>query len=176
MNYRLISHRGNLNGPDESRENNPLYVAAAIDAGFKCEVDLWVIESSLPRVEEDEKFMLFLGHDKPQYRITEELLLDFGPFLFVHCKNADALLYCKRNPEWIPEFFWHQTDQYTMTSLGTVWSYPTAMWLPFPEMQVIACPEMINTKDMILTQMEYLPSIAICTDYPQWYADKLAKA
>ena len=35
----LISHRGNINGPNIDKENKPSYISAAIDKGYDCEVD-----------------------------------------------------------------------------------------------------------------------------------------
>ena len=107
---RFISHRGNLNGPRPELENQPDYVERAIAAEFDVEVDLWVNESGI-----------FLGHDCPQYQVPKEWLSDRKNQLWVHCKNAEALsfaitydLHC----------FFHNTDDYTVTSKGYVWSYP----------------------------------------------------
>ena len=41
----LISHRGNLNGPDPSKENKPSYITNAIRTGFQVEVDFWFIDN-----------------------------------------------------------------------------------------------------------------------------------
>ena len=48
----LISHRGNLNGIQKDKENEPEYIISAIDKGFDVEVDVRF---------ENNKF--FLGHD-----------------------------------------------------------------------------------------------------------------
>jgi len=37
----LISHRGNIDGKQEGKENKPSYIAEAINRGFDCEVDIW---------------------------------------------------------------------------------------------------------------------------------------
>jgi hypothetical protein len=36
----LISHRGNLKGPDSTLENSPSYIQKALDLGFSVEIDL----------------------------------------------------------------------------------------------------------------------------------------
>ena len=59
----LISHRGNIDGKKEDKENKPSYIAEAINRGFNCEVDFWFI---------DGKFVL--GHDEPQYEISIEFM------------------------------------------------------------------------------------------------------
>ena len=43
---RLISHRGNVDGKYPQYENLPEYVDKAIDLGYDCEVDLWVLSSA----------------------------------------------------------------------------------------------------------------------------------
>jgi hypothetical protein len=36
----LISHRGNINGIQKSKENDPNYINKAIESGFDVEVDV----------------------------------------------------------------------------------------------------------------------------------------
>ena len=36
----LISHRGNINGPNPEMENNPEYIQKALDLGYDVEVDV----------------------------------------------------------------------------------------------------------------------------------------
>jgi hypothetical protein len=59
----LISHRGNISGPNPEQENHPDYIWAAIQAGYDVEVDVWF---------ENGKFML--GHDEPQYEFPFGLI------------------------------------------------------------------------------------------------------
>ena len=59
----LISHRGNLNGPNPEKENNPLYVTKALDLGYDVEIDVWLVQDKL-----------YLGHDSPQYLINLDFL------------------------------------------------------------------------------------------------------
>lgn len=35
---KIISHRGNISGPDPELENNPMYITKALDAGFDVEL------------------------------------------------------------------------------------------------------------------------------------------
>ena len=58
---RLISHRGNTFGINRNDENHPDYILAALEQGYDCEIDLWLINNEF-----------YLGHDEPQY------LLDSG--------------------------------------------------------------------------------------------------
>ena len=43
----LISHRGNLNGPDKKFENHPKYIQNAIKKGFDVEIDIYFYCSNL---------------------------------------------------------------------------------------------------------------------------------
>jgi hypothetical protein len=59
----LISHRGNISGPNPERENHPDYILEALQAGYEVEIDVWFV---------DGKFKL--GHDGPQYDFPFELI------------------------------------------------------------------------------------------------------
>ena len=41
---KLISHRGNLEGPNPERENHPDYIYGALQAGYDVEIDVWWVE------------------------------------------------------------------------------------------------------------------------------------
>lgn len=110
----LISHRGNIDGKTE-RENHPSYIDEAIEAGYDVEIDIWAIEGTF-----------HLGHDEPQYGITQHWLNERKDKLWIHCKNTEAV-------EWFNElesvgsdfnYFWHQEDDVTLTSMNFIWAYP----------------------------------------------------
>ena len=107
---RLISHRGNVDGKYPQYENLPEYVDKALDLGYDVEVDVWYISESL-----------FLGHDKAEYTITLDWLLDRSENLWIHCKNHEALEYLS---ETNLHYFWHDSDDVTITSKGIIWSHP----------------------------------------------------
>lgn len=104
---KIISHRGNLNGPS-NLENNPSHILNCLSKNIECEIDVWNI---------DGKF--YLGHDSPQYHVDLDFLKLDG--LWCHCKNLEALeqlvklnIHC----------FWHQNDDFTLTSKGFIWTFP----------------------------------------------------
>ena len=105
-----ISHRGNIHGPKPELENTPEYIDAAIAQGFDVEIDLWATEDGL-----------FLGHDEPQYSVELAWLQKRSKKLWVHCKNYLALGICRDSKL---HCFFHNTDDYTMTSSGYVWAFP----------------------------------------------------
>jgi hypothetical protein len=112
---KLISHRGNISGPNPEKENHPEYILAAILADYEVEIDVWF---------KDGKFML--GHDEPQYEFPFILLQNYYSKLWIHCKNLEALevlltldaVGSKLN------YFWHETDKVTLTSKNYIWAYP----------------------------------------------------
>ena len=60
---KLISHRGNIKGPNPYRENTPTYIDCAIGNGYDVEIDVRSIDGEL-----------WLGHDEPQYKIEHKCL------------------------------------------------------------------------------------------------------
>ena len=58
QNRFLISHRGNLNGPQPNKENSPDYINEAIESGYNVEIDIWFIHNKW-----------YLGHNNPTYEI-----------------------------------------------------------------------------------------------------------
>jgi phospholipase C len=138
-----IAHRGNVDGPNQFNENNPTNIVVAIVRGFNVEVDIWMNSTGI-----------FLGHDKPQYEIDEQFINDIKDETWFHCKNIEALGYFVNN---IPDakFFWHQDDDYTLTSNGYIWTYPG---------------KTITNKSIVVltepTDLEiYKDAYGVCTDY-----------
>lgn len=105
-----ISHRGNLQGPKPELENTPEYIDSAISEGFDVEVDVWATQDGL-----------FLGHDGPQHQIEIGWLQERSQKLWIHCKNDLALGICKDAGL---HCFFHNTDDYTITSNSFVWAFP----------------------------------------------------
>lgn len=108
-----ISHRGNLTGADPKIENNPAHIQMLLDCRMECEIDLWANDGRLS-----------LGHDQPDYWVTPGYLKQRG--LWIHCKNLAALEACvgiKASAPWL-NYFWHQNDNYVVTSQGNIWAFP----------------------------------------------------
>ena len=107
---KLISHRGNICGRESKNENKPDYITNAIDKGFDCEVDIWHQDG------------LYLGHDNPAYEIDLDFLLRYHDQLWIHCKDLESLESLSQNEHL--NVFWHESDDYTLTSKGFIWTYP----------------------------------------------------
>ena len=104
---KFISHRGNINGKNLELENNPTYIKEAIKKGYDVEIDVWFIDT------------FYLGHDKPEYKVTKNFLKNNK--LWCHAKNLLALENLQKLKT---KYFWHQEDDYTLTSNGFIWTYP----------------------------------------------------
>lgn len=145
---KLISHRGNLTGPNPERENSLQYIEEAIDAGFDCEVDLWEINGEL-----------FLGHDSPKELISMDILYFFRFNLWIHCKNAKALQMLSERKYSRFNYFFHDKDQFTITSLGYIWANYD---VPFLEGSI----RMLKKYEPI--QKGFL---GVCSDYIKMYVE-----
>ena len=149
----IISHRGNLNGPDKSKENNPDHIDRIISENlvFDVEIDLRV-----------HKQKLYLGHDECEYVINQEWLFQHVAHLWIHCKNAEALRYCSQL-EFFHHYFWHNTDDYTLTNKNIIWAYPGKPKVD--DFTVLVMPEQYwNTKEI-----EEIQPFGVCTDYVETY-------
>lgn len=138
---KLIAHRGNTNG-SSVYENEPSYVQSAIDLGYDAEIDVWHADNKL-----------WLGHDKPQYSLEEDFLYKNINSLWIHCKNFDALHYFVEMGNSF-NYFWHQEDDYTMTSHNFIWTYPGKI---FDKWSVIVDLDLNNIVD-------YAKIYGICSD------------
>jgi len=145
----LISHRGNLNGRFESYENEPTYIDLAISKGYDVEIDVWYVDG-----------ILYLGHDNPQYGVDFRWFRDRISKLWIHCKNIEALLYFKESGYDI-NYFWHQEDDVTITSLGFFWTYPGKK---LTNNSIAVMPETKQFDNILI-------SYGICSDYIQLYTD-----
>ena len=97
---KLIAHRGNIHGPRPDKENNPEYLLNAVDKGYDCEVDVWVLDDDI-----------WLGHDNPNYMVSKEFISNEA--FWNHAKNLKALSFMLDNNI---HCFWHEQDERTLTS------------------------------------------------------------
>jgi len=149
---KFIAHRGNLKGRIPERENSPDYIDEAIAAGFDVEVDVWKF---------DDKY--FLGHDEDQHEIDLMWLIDRCVNLWCHAKNLDALHDMIHYPQL--NVFWHQEDDYTLTTHNFIWTYPDKEIKEFSYRQVILL------FDWICDEIK-IPYGGICSDYIILYKNK----
>jgi hypothetical protein len=106
---KIISHRGNINGPVVEKENRPSYIDSAIQLGYDVEVDLRIIDGDF-----------WLGHDEPQYKIELTWMRLRKNNLWFHCKDVNsALLLAKLDEDF--KYFCHSSEPYVCTSYKYLW-------------------------------------------------------
>jgi len=147
----FIAHRGNVGGPS-NLENKPEYILKALQLGFHVEVDVWFLNEKL-----------YLGHDLPQYQVDHEFLRNIIEKTFIHCKNIDALDHFSSLEDKF-NFFWHDSDCYTLTSMGQIWTYPGK--------------ELKRECIAVMPEIKMFENIfecsGICTDFPEKYRRKFS--
>ena len=151
-----ISHRGNIDGKKPHLENNPNYIDDAIFLGYDVEIDVWYIDSSW-----------YLGHDEPQYPIDLKWMDDRGGSLWIHCKNVEAVQYFVENEFDCKElnWFWHENDTLTLTSIGYVWVYPGKQPI---KKSIAVMPERYDD--------DVSKCLGICSDVIKKYKDEITQA
>lgn len=140
---KIISHRGNLTGPDPSTENTLRQFEIAISKGFEVEIDVWkIVEGTV-----------WIGHDHGDSVMPKSFLEDNSSKIWVHAKSLQAVesLRFMHGINW----FWHENDRMTITSKGYMWCYPGTY---------------IDGGVSVVTQKDFQTDhdiLGICTDFPE---------
>jgi len=148
---KIIAHRANIGGPNPEVENSPDQIDKCIEAGYDVEIDLRFDRSTES---------LWLGHDEPQYKVSWWWLAKRIKNLWIHCKDLDTLHELSVNTSGY-NYFWHQEDDYTLTSKRYLWAYPGK---PHTFHTVIVMPEW---GDVNWESLKNEHCHGICTDYPE---------
>jgi hypothetical protein len=148
----FISHRGNLYGRNVEMENHPDIIRRVIESGFHCEIDIWYLQ---------EFDHYYLGHDYPTHYIDLSFLQELKEYLWIHCKNIEALIRLKDEYN----CFFHAKDSYTLTSKGVIWGNIDSKM----------------TKEIVCVMPELGGNISfdvfgICTDFPVHYRDTYTRS
>lgn len=138
----LISHRGNLFGPNREQENKPEYIEECLSLNYDCEIDLRIIDRKI-----------FLGHDYPEYEIDISWLKNRNNNLWIHCKNIDAIVFLQKYFNYF-HYFWHENDLLTLTSKNYIWAFPGKQPI---ENSISVMPELYN--DITIE------CVGICSDF-----------
>lgn len=139
----LIAHRGLISGPNNKNENRPEHIIEVLNAGYDVEIDFWI---------NDTEF--YLGHDSPQYKISRKFLEVDN--LWIHAKNLSALLWLTTTDF---NYFWHQSDDFTLTSKGFIWTYPGK------ELTSRSIAVMPEWKEVNLSLIKSYTCFGVCSDY-----------
>lgn len=144
-----IAHRGNVDGPNPSKENHPDYLMKALELGYDAEVDVWLI---------DDKFLL--GHDGPQYEVPASFI--YNDHFWIHAKNIPAISELNDRCR-VKDFincFYHDVDDCVLTSGGWIWTYPG---------KTIIGPSAIAVMPERVPDWDISKAAGICSDYLNKY-------
>jgi hypothetical protein len=141
-------HRGNLTGPKKEFENNFGILIQRSIQGYSTEVDVWYHEHNL-----------WLGHDKPEYKISMDWLASCKRRL-IHAKDGKTFEYLlleagKRAIDL--HIFYHTEEDYVLTNKGLVICYPGK---PLLEGSLCMMPERTT-----YSPQELQKSFCICSDF-----------
>jgi hypothetical protein len=100
---------------------------------------------------------VYLGHDKPQYEVSDEWLGEIIDKLWVHCKNVESLNWIRNTSL---HYFWHEQDTLTLTSKNHMWVYPGKQ----PIIGSIAVMPEIHNDDIS-------NCLGVCSDFIKKYND-----
>ena len=143
---KLISHRGNIKEPLPNKENSPSYIDSALSSGYDVEVDIRFI---------DNKF--YLGHDNPDYVVSELWLEKRKSKLWLHCKDLDSAIQLSKNKNNFI-YFCHNSDPYVLTSNNLIWVHNIN--LNICERTIIP---LLNIDD--INKFKNKIPYGVCTDY-----------
>ena len=146
---KLIAHRANIDGPNPDTENDPKKIQECIEDGYDVEIDVRYD----PKTER-----LWLGHDEPQYPVTWWWLAGRAEYLWIHCKDITTL-HVFSNETSGYNYFWHQNDDFTLTSKRHIRTYPGKQ---YTNRSIIVMPEWNNLEWDVLRATN---CYGICSDY-----------
>jgi hypothetical protein len=150
---KYIAHRGLFQGPDKEKENHPDQIRIALKKRYECEIDVWWKDNQW-----------WLGHDEPQYQVAESFIGQQG--LWLHCKNLDALYELNISP-FKYTHFWHQNDDFTITSNQYIWTYPGKH---LTNNSIAVMPE---CSAEYWEYVKNLDIIGVCTDYVEKFISEI---
>ena len=144
-----IAHRGLMFGPDYEKENKVTTIDLALINGFDVELDLWVLDKKL-----------YLGHDlEVAVQISLDYITERKKNLWIHAKNSEALSFLSEIDKKIGlHFFWHQEDDYTLTSKNIPWIYPGCDVI---SNGIIVMPEVVMEINNVMNNSVR----GVCSDY-----------
>jgi hypothetical protein len=150
---KIISHRGNVDGPVPNRENHPSYIDTAIQLGYGVEIDLRYINNEF-----------YLGHDTPDHIVTSKWIFNRKDSLWIHCKNLESAYKIKKL-DYSIKFFCHTNDPYVIVNPDYLWVHDLES-----DLKDNCVVPLMGIKD--LNEFDFNIRIyGVCTDYPNQIKD-----
>ena len=140
----LISHRGNINGIDQEKENSPDYIEKALEKGFHVLVDVFLIGQKL----------IALGCDGPRYATTIDFLKNRK--IIVRAQSIECLDFLISNEI---HCFYHSHDKCSLTTGGLIWTRPGGN---ITQRCIFTMPEWILSD---ITSIKDIQCAGICSNF-----------
>jgi hypothetical protein len=101
-----------------------------------------------------------LGHDKSQYQVPMTWLVKRKDNIWIHCKDFKSLDVLSNSPVDF-NYFWHQEDDFTLTSKNYIWTYPGKS---FTSRSILVMPEWNINLNQFVDILNY-ECFGVCSDY-----------
>lgn len=156
--FKLIAHRGLIEGPSKELENNLNNILTNIKLFpfLINEIDIWIDSENI-----------YLGHDNKDNVINPEILFDNYKNLIIHFKgiilNTNESLKIFNQITEKCHYFVHQEDDFSITNKGWVWTHPRK---GFVKNTICVLPEKFTSIDEALKHKLFSNLLGVCTDYP----------
>lgn len=145
--HQHICHRGNLTPGRKDLENNFGVLNERSNQKYRVEVDIWYHNHNL-----------WLGHDRPEYKVTLEWLASC-PRRLIHAKDGKTFAYLLQEAGKKAldlHIFFHTEEEYVLTNKGFIICYPG---VPLLEGSLCMMPERAS-----YTAEEKEVCFTICSD------------
>ena len=153
----VIAHRGLLTGPNKFLENEPNHIEKNIQNYPKIinEIDVWISNE------------IYLGHDRPDYKIEINFLRKYSSNLILHLKHIEfesdiAIKYFQEIVQ-NSHTFCHEDDNFTITSRNWIWLHPNNK---IQENCIVVMPEKFLNLDVNENIKLLKKAKGVCSDYP----------
>ena len=100
-----------------------------------------------------------MGHDYGEHKLSIEWFEERKGLLFIHAKDLATYTYFIRQKGF--NVFWHQEDDYTLTSAGQIWAYPGSA---LNEKTICVMPETV-----LYSIKDISRCLGICSDFVKNY-------
>lgn len=142
---KFISHRGNLlSGQTYPKENTVQAVEEAISLDYDVEIDVWRTEDGW-----------FLGHNKPENKVSIFFLIRNCCRLWMHCKNKEAFSILK----WFGGFMHEDEPQVFSRTLLKTFKWNHSSNHEFDSKTICVMPELEG-----LRPVDYSFAYGVCSD------------
>ena len=142
--YAFETKIRNVKDGSDSNSNSELYMPLPLHATVK--------------LFNEDKTSSYFSENNSEFLEETGYQCENLKYLLLHCKNLDALYELMRRPfKYV--YFWHQEDDFTLTSNDVIWTYPGKH---LTNKSVAVVPERCES---YWKHVKTLDLVGVCTDY-----------